>query len=64
MLGPQKAKALAGFHSFTGSDNTGRIPRIGKQTWFKHFMEATSEVYEALGKICENDDMSEETENI
>ena len=63
-LGPQKAKALAGFHSFTGSDNTGRFARIGKQTWFKHFMEATSEVHEALGKICENDYMSEETESI
>ena len=27
-------------------------------------MESTSEVYEAFGKICENDDLSEETENI
>ena len=27
-------------------------------------MEAESEVHEALGKICENGDMSEETESI
>jgi len=28
--GAERAKALPAFHSFTGSDNTGRFSRIGK----------------------------------
>ena len=64
VLGLEKAKALVGFHAFSDADVTGRFARIGKQTWFKHFMEAGAEVHEAFSKICRDDHLSEDSEKI
>lgn len=58
-LGPDRAKALPGLHAFTGADTTGRFNGIGKQTWFKLFLD-TEDVVDALGTLCSNADVSEE----
>ena len=59
-LGPDRAKALPGLHSFTGADNTGWFSQIGKPTSFKLFMEAEDDVIEALCMLCDDTDVSED----
>ena len=59
-LGPDRAKALPGLHAFSGADNIGRFPRIGKPTWFKLFLEADDDVIAALCTLSDDADMSED----
>jgi hypothetical protein len=47
-LGPEKAAALPGFHSLTGSDTTGHIHGKGKLSCFKAFLKASEDVTSAL----------------
>ena len=58
--GPDRAKALSGLHSFSWTDNTGRLAGIGKPAWFKLFMEAEDDVIECLCILCHDADMSED----
>ena len=58
-LGPDRAKALLGLHAFTGADTTGRFNGIGKQTWFKLFLD-TEDVVDALRTLCSTADISDE----
>ena len=60
-LGPEEAKALPAFHVFTGVDHTGRFTRIGKQSWFKLFLEADKEIIKALGMLSDDTDVTEES---
>ena len=60
-LGPEKAKALSAFHAFTRAVNTGIFTRIGKQTWFKLFLEAENEIIKALGMLSDDTDVTEES---
>ncbi|KAK6167463.1 hypothetical protein SNE40_021485 [Patella caerulea] len=57
-LGPDRVKALLGFHAFSGADNTGRFSRIGKSTWFKHSMNAEEHIIEAFHNICHDQKLS------
>ena len=59
-LGPEKAKALAAFHAFSGADNTGRFARIGKATWIKLFLESDDDVIRALCMLCGDKDVTED----
>ena len=63
-LGPNRAKALAGLHAFSGADNIGRFARIGKPTWFKLFMKAKDDVIEALCILCDEVDVSDDLQLI
>jgi hypothetical protein len=47
-LGEEKAKALLGFHSFSGCDSIGRFAGHGKPTFFKQFIEADDDIIEAF----------------
>ena len=61
-IGPGKAKALLGFHTFTGCDTTGRFAGKSKITWLRHFLnmdQATIEAFYALGS---EEELSGETE--
>ena len=60
----EKAKALVlvGFHALSGADVTGRLARISKHTWFKHYVEAGVEVHEAFSTTCTDDHLSENCE--
>ncbi|KAK6192874.1 hypothetical protein SNE40_004271 [Patella caerulea] len=62
-LGPDRAKALPGFHAFSGADNTGRFSRKGKNTWFKHFMNAEEHIMEAFHNISHDQKLSENTQS-
>ena len=50
-LGVEKAKALMGFHAFTGSDTTGRFAGKSKGTCFKTFTSASDNVLLALASL-------------
>ena len=63
MLGHRRAQALPGFHAFSGADITGRFARIGKQTWFKLFLDAGEDVLQALGKLGDEIDFSPDLQN-
>src|SRR6218665_1990050 len=47
-IGSERAKAFPAFHAFTGADNTGRLSRIGKATWFQVYMKADRDVISFL----------------
>lgn len=59
-LGAEKAKALPAFHAFSGADNTGRLSRIGKTTWFHVYQRATSDVVKSLTMLSDATDVSED----
>ena len=63
VLGHRRAQALPGFHAFSGADITGRFARIGKQTWFKLFLDAGEDVLQALGKLGDEIDFSPDLQN-
>jgi hypothetical protein len=54
-LGPENAKALLGFHTFTGCDQTGRFNGKSKSTWWKAFMKADRSIICALSNLGENE---------
>lgn len=60
VLGPAKAKGLPAFHAFSGADNTGRFARVGKATWVKIFLEADDNTIEALKKLLDDTEVTEE----
>ena len=60
VLGPAKAKALPTFHAFSVADNTGKFARVEKATWFKIFLEADDNTIEALKKLSDDTEVTEE----
>ena len=50
-IGPRYAKALLGFHVFTGCDQTGRFSRKTKTFWWKEFQKADDDTLDALAQL-------------
>ena len=51
-LGATKSKALLGFHTFTGCDQTGRLFNgISKTSWWKQFSVAENSVLDAFAQL-------------
>ena len=51
VLGNEKAKALLGFHAFTGCDTTGRFAGKGKRTCWKAFNKSSQQVIQAFCEL-------------
>ena len=54
---------MTGLRAFSGADITGRFARIGKQTWFKLFLDAGEDVLQAFGKVGDEVDFSTDLQN-
>ena len=50
-LGPLKASAILGFHTFTGCDQTGKFNGKSKSTCWKTFMKCDSKILTALSDL-------------
>lgn len=50
-LGINHARALLGFHVFTGCDQTGRFAKKSKQFWWKEFRKADENTLNALAQL-------------
>ncbi|XP_057300399.1 uncharacterized protein LOC130631667 [Hydractinia symbiolongicarpus] len=50
-LGAVHAKAILGFHTFTGCDQTGRFNKKSKSAWLKIYLQADNEVVLALSTL-------------
>ena len=50
-IGPERAKALFGFHALTGCDQTGRFNRKTKEFWWKQFCAAGLDVVETIAEL-------------
>lgn len=50
-LGPDRARALLGFHTFTGCDQIGRFNGKSKTAWWKLFMKIDESVINALATL-------------
>ena len=48
LLETEKAKALIGFHCFSGCDTVERFTRKSKGTWTKPFLSSDLDVFKAL----------------
>ena len=67
-IGENRSKAILGFHTFTGCDQTGHFNRKSKSVWWKSFMEANDSIIQALASLGQNEslpalDTIEELEN-
>ena len=59
-LGADRAKALPGFHAFTGADNIGRFSRIGKATWLSIYLKADDHAIKALQMLSHTKKVTED----
>ena len=50
-IGPNRAKALLGLHTLTGCDQTEKFSGKSKSFWWKNFLDADSEILDALGEL-------------
>ena len=50
-IGPERAKALLGFHAMTGCDQTGRFNGKTKAFWWKQFCAAGLDVVETIAEL-------------
>ena len=56
----QRAQAIPAFRAFSSADNTGKF---GEAIWFKLFLEATDEIFQAFHELCEDDEINDKTIN-
>lgn len=50
-IGTSRAKALLGFHTLTGCDQTGRFHGKSKVFWWKEFCETENNIVEAISEL-------------
>ena len=56
-IGVNRSKAILGFHTFTGCDQTSRFNKKSKSAWWKVFMEASDKILQALTSLGENESL-------
>ena len=59
-LGEQRCRALVGFHVFTGCDVSGKFAGRTKESTFKKFLEADSDILASLANLGNSVDMPSE----
>ena len=59
-LGEQRCRALVGFHVFTGCDVSGKFAGRTKESTFKKFLEADSDILASLTNLGNSVDMPSE----
>ena len=57
VIGSDHAKAILGFHVFTGCDQTGRFNGKSKSSWWMVFMEAVDPILQALSALGNGEDL-------
>jgi len=63
VLGHDKAKALIGFHAFTGCDTTEKFRSKTKLKWWKMFEKSSATIVRAFSSLGKSENLDEDTIN-